>query len=133
MSYYYSKAVKFIENATSTEGFYDGIRDILRQAMEAETPLKNTYPEDYQIKRLQRMADAKYSQLENALQEAEESFEEICPICDHVNEYRLSDTKDYKNGKKIVVCQNCGSLIFACNLCDCDGCGKCYIEEGYKF
>ena len=131
MSYYYSKAVRFIENTTSTEGFYDGIRDILRQAMEAETPLKNTYPEDYQIKRLQRMADAKYSQLENALQK--ESFEEICPLCDHVNKYKLSDTKDYKNGKKIVVCQECGSVIFACNLCDCDGCGKCYIEEGYKF
>ena len=60
---YYSKAVKFIENATSIEGFYDGIRDILREAMEKETPLKNTYPEDYQIKRLQRMADAKYTEL----------------------------------------------------------------------
>ena len=63
MSYYYSKAVKFIENGTSTEGFYDGIRDILRQAMEAETPFKNTYPEDWQIKKLQRMADAKYTEL----------------------------------------------------------------------
>ena len=61
------------------------------------------------------------------------NFEEICPLCDHVNKYKLSDTKDYKNGKKIVVCQECGSVIFACNLCDCDGCGKCYIEEGYKF
>lgn len=49
MSYYYSKAVKFIENATSTEGFYDGIRDILREAMEAETPLKNTYPDKTRI------------------------------------------------------------------------------------
>ena len=125
MSYYYSKVVKFIENATSTEGFYDGIRDILRQAMEAETPLKNTYPEDYQIKRLQRMADAKYSQLENALQE--ESFEETCPLCDHINEYKLSETKDYKNGKKIVVCQNCGSIILACSLCDGIGCGKCSL------
>ena len=60
---YYSKAVEFIKNATSTEGFYGGIRDILREAMEKETPLKNTYPEDYQIKRLQRMADAKYTEL----------------------------------------------------------------------
>lgn len=65
----------------------------------------------------------------------EYDFEEICPLCDHVNEYKLSDTKDYKNGKKIAVCQNCGSVIFACNLCDMDSCdcGKCYIEEGYKF
>ena len=31
--------------------------------MEAETLLKNIYPEDYQIKRLQRMADAKYNEL----------------------------------------------------------------------
>ena len=74
--------------------------------------------------------------MENALQtnkETEYDFEEVCPLCDHVNKYKLSDTKDYKNGKKIVVCQNCGSVMFACNLCDCDGCGKCYIEEGYKF
>lgn len=62
-------------------------------------------------------------------------FEETCPLCDHVNEYKLSDTRDYKNGKRIAVCQNCGSVIFACNLCDMDNCdcGKCYIEEGYKF
>lgn len=60
---YYSKAVKFIKNATSTEGFYDGIRDILKEAMEKETPLHSTYPEDWQIDRLQRMADAKYTEL----------------------------------------------------------------------
>lgn len=65
----------------------------------------------------------------------EHDFEEFCPICEHINEYKLSDTKDYKNGKRIAVCQNCGSVIFACNLCDMDNCdcGKCYIEEGYKF
>ena len=77
-----------------------------------------------------------FNTMRNALQtnkEPEHDFEEICPLCDHINEYKLSDTKDYKNGKKIVVCQNCGSVMFACNLCDCDGCGKCYIEEGYKF
>lgn len=77
--------------------------------------------------------------MENALhigKEPEYDFEEICPLCDNVNEYKLSDTKDYKNGKKIAVCQNCGSVIFACNLCDMDNCdcGNCYIiEEGYKF
>ena len=60
---YYLKALKFIENATSTEGFYDGIRDILREAMEKESPLRNTYPEDWQIDKLQRMADKKYSDL----------------------------------------------------------------------
>ena len=67
------------------------------------------------------------------LEEENYDFEEICPHCDYINECKLSETKDYKNGKKIIVCQNCGSVIFACNLCDCDGCGKCYIEEGYKF
>lgn len=60
---YYSKAVNFIESATGTDGFYDGIRDILREAMKKETPMNNTYPQDWQIKRLQRMADAKYSEL----------------------------------------------------------------------
>ena len=74
--------------------------------------------------------------MENALQtnkEPEHDFDETCPLCDHINEYNVSETKDYKNGKRFVVCQNCGSVIFACNLCDCDGCGKCYIDEGYKF
>lgn len=60
---YYLKALKFIEGATSTEGFYDGIKDILREAMEKESSLRNTYPEDWQIDKLQRMADKKYSDL----------------------------------------------------------------------
>lgn len=64
---YYSKVVKFINNATSVEGFWEGIKAILKQAMDAETPLKNTYPEDWQIKKLQRTADAKYLELTKAL------------------------------------------------------------------
>ena len=63
---YYLKALKFINNATSTEGFYESIRAILKEAMEAETPLKNTYPEDWQIKKLQRAADAKFEELTEA-------------------------------------------------------------------
>lgn len=61
--YYYAKAIKYIDNATESAGLYEGVRKIMKEAMEAETPLKDTYPEDWQIKSLQRMADAKYSQL----------------------------------------------------------------------
>lgn len=57
----------------------------------------------------------------------EESAEEICPHCDHINEYKVSEAKDYKNEKKIITCQNCGSVILACSLCDGNGCGKCSL------
>lgn len=40
---YYSKAVKFIENATSKDGFYEGIRAIMDEATEKETPFKSYY------------------------------------------------------------------------------------------
>ena len=64
MYYYYNKCLKFIENATTTKGFYDGIRAILREAVEKSTILKDLYPEDHLIKKLQRAADAKYNILE---------------------------------------------------------------------
>lgn len=57
----------------------------------------------------------------------EEVLEETCPHCDHINEYRVSEAKDHQNGKRIVVCQNCGSVILACSLCDGNGCGKCSL------
>ena len=61
--YYYAKAIKYIDNATDSAGLYEGVRKIMTEAMEAETPLKDTYPEDWQVKRIQRHADAKYTQL----------------------------------------------------------------------
>ena len=53
----YDDVTKFIENATSPVGFYDGIRTILNNVDEAH------YPEDWHIKALQRLADAKYAVL----------------------------------------------------------------------
>lgn len=52
----YSKAKEFIENATDRSTFYDGIRAVLKEDMAH-------YPEDWQIKDLQRLADAKYEEL----------------------------------------------------------------------
>ena len=66
MYYYYNKCLKFIENAKTTTGFYDGIRAILHEAVERSTMLKDLYPEDHLIKKLQRAADAKYNILEAA-------------------------------------------------------------------
>lgn len=56
----YTKAMKFIENATYEDKdiLYDGVRDILEEDMEH-------YPKDCQIKKLQRLADAKYEELSN--------------------------------------------------------------------
>jgi len=47
------KAKEFIKNATTRAGFYDKIRDILKDA----------FIEDWDIKQLQRLADAKYAEL----------------------------------------------------------------------
>lgn len=63
MYYYYSKCLEFIKNCTDANGLYDGVRSILSEAMERSTILKDYYPEDYLIKRLQRAADAKYIEL----------------------------------------------------------------------
>lgn len=53
----YSKAKGFIKNATESNTLYEKVREILSAADEWH------YPEDWQIKELQRMADAKYIEL----------------------------------------------------------------------
>jgi hypothetical protein len=53
----YSKAKAFIKTATDSTTLYDKIREILRTADEWH------YPEDWQIKELQRLADAKFAEL----------------------------------------------------------------------
>ena len=60
---YYNKCIEFIRNATNPDTLYNGLRAILKEAVEKSTPLKDYYPEDYQIKALQRAADAKYIEL----------------------------------------------------------------------
>ena len=66
----------------------------------------------------------------NLMEEAEGyDFDEICPHCDYVNKVVLSETKEQKNGKRVLVCQGCGKTILACNWCDGNGCGKCCVEE----
>lgn len=58
-----SKAKEFIKSATTKDGFYQKIRDILGDA----------FIEDWDIKRLQRMADAKYAELESKTPAIKES------------------------------------------------------------
>ena len=55
-------------------------------------------------------------------------FEEICPHCDYVNKVVLSETREQKNGKRVLVCQGCGETILACNLCDDMECGRWCVE-----
>lgn len=52
----YTEALNYIRTATNPNTLYDDIRAILRK------DLRN-YPEDYQIKRLQREADNKYNEI----------------------------------------------------------------------
>ena len=66
MYYYYKKCMDYIESATTTTGFYENIRAILHEAAERSTMLKDLYPEDHLIKKIQRAADAKYNVLEAA-------------------------------------------------------------------
>lgn len=53
----YSKCLKYIANASDPKRLYDDIRRILSEAGDRD------YPEDHQIKRLQRLADAKHKEL----------------------------------------------------------------------
>lgn len=68
MYHYYYKCLEFIETATTTAGLYEGIRAILTEAMERSTMLKDLYPEDHLIKKIQRAADEKYIKLKEAQQ-----------------------------------------------------------------
>lgn len=49
---------EYIRNETDPGKLYDGIREIL-QKMDA----RGRYPEDWEIKRMQRAADARYIEL----------------------------------------------------------------------
>lgn len=53
----YTKVLNFIKNATNKKTFYNDIRSILWDCPDWQ------YPEDWQIKDLQRKADAKYQTL----------------------------------------------------------------------
>ena len=56
-------------------------------------------------------------------------FEEMCPYCDYINGGSFAEISTQNNGKKTMVCKNCGKTILLCNLCeDCFNCGNCKIE-----
>ena len=79
------------------------------------------------------MTEPEYKELmlEMDLTEGGYDFDEACPHCDYVNEVLLSETKECKNGKRTLICKDCGETILACNLCDMDNCDccNCGIEE----
>lgn len=55
--------------------------------------------------------------------------EEICPYCDHVNDFVWEE-----GAKRTIICKNCGKEILLCSLCDMDKviCGKCPYETEEK-
>lgn len=57
----------------------------------------------------------------------DEEAEEICPYCDYVNTFKVSEAKVNTSGKKTIVCRDCGKEILACTLCEHCGtdCGMC--------
>ena len=57
----------------------------------------------------------------------DDTAEEICPYCDHVNKFLPIEAKVKESGKKVVVCKGCGKEILACTLCEDYGigCGTC--------
>lgn len=63
---YYSKCMNYIKNAKNADTLYSDIKAILQEAMDKTTMLKDFYPSDYQIKTIQRAADAKYIELAEA-------------------------------------------------------------------
>ena len=68
LSMRYQKALEYASMKHKNQYRIGGAPYITQPIGVAEIVREQGYPEDYQIKRLQRMADAKYSQLENALQ-----------------------------------------------------------------
>ena len=60
----------------------------------------------------------------------DESFEEVCPHCDYVNTFKVSETTN-KSGQSTIVCKGCGKVMLACSLCGHCGidCGRCSIEQ----
>jgi hypothetical protein len=58
--------MNYIKNAKNADTLYNDIRAILKEAMDKTTMLKDFYPSDYQIKTIQRAADAKYIELTEA-------------------------------------------------------------------
>lgn len=55
---------KYIETETDSAKLYDGIRAILR-----EMDKRGRYPEDWEIKKIQRLADARAEELEEREEE----------------------------------------------------------------
>lgn len=60
---YYNKCLEYIKNAKNANALYNDIRALLKEAAAKSTILKDFYPSDYQIKTIQRAADAKYMEL----------------------------------------------------------------------
>jgi hypothetical protein len=58
--------MNYIKNAKNADTLYSDIKAILQEAMNKTTLLKDFYPSDYQIKTIQRAADAKYTELTEA-------------------------------------------------------------------
>ena len=54
-------------------------------------------------------------------------LDETCPHCDYMNKVIIEKTRTHTNGKKTVVCENCGKVIFVCNLCNGENCGICKL------
>lgn len=59
----YTKCRRYIEKATDPKTLYEDIRNILKGD-------ERNYPEDHQIKTLQRLADAKHAELTAAEENA---------------------------------------------------------------
>jgi hypothetical protein len=55
--------MNYIKTAKNPDTLYDDIRAILKEAMDRTTMLKDFYPADYRIKKIQRAADEKYIEL----------------------------------------------------------------------
>lgn len=58
----------YIENETDPSKLYEGIRSIL-----GEMDRRGKYPEDWEVKKIQRLADARYEKLKGSATNAEVS------------------------------------------------------------
>lgn len=105
----YSKILNYIENETEPKNLYQNIKTMLTNCRDSQ------YPQDYQIKDIQRKADSKYAQLTKTetKKEIESDLKEILKKLEKVDDkfYTMlymtkctnTETKDYNTLTTIIL------------------------------
>ena len=123
-----------LEGTDITHEIIDGYLIVKSHGMEIKSYEKVTEKTNLDALALAMVSEAKQILKQNGVKadfidcdEFDEMWgEEICPYCDHVNDFVWAE-----GTKRTIICKNCGKEILLCSLCDMDkvGCGKCPYDD----